>query len=175
MLFWITFQLHSCLLQYSFLFIFHLLLFPKLLKHKIKCNKISIPIKSNLGKKKKFFFLSVIWILMNWSFPGPSLWCLQKHQNIRLVNNIISVAWRCLILQYIQKLQHRIPQWTFAWFYSFFLILFLNLFCISHSAPLVSLPPCLMHSLIHQNSFPVLTYSPFPKGILWTPFSLPMT
>lgn len=85
-------------------------------KHKIKCNKISIPIKSNLKK----LFLYGIWILMNWGLPGPSLWCFQKHQKIRLVINIISAAWRCLLLHHIQKMQHRIPLWTLPWFYSFF-------------------------------------------------------
>lgn len=85
-------------------------------KHEIKSNKISIPIKP---KQKKKFFLSGI--LMNWSLLGPSLWCFQKHQKIRLVINIISVAWRCLILQHIQKMQHRIPQWPLPCFHSFFL------------------------------------------------------
>lgn len=130
-------------------------------KHKIKSNKISIPIKP---KQKKEFFLSGI--LMNWSLLGPSLWCFQKHQKIRLVINIISVAWRCLILQHIQKMQHRIPQWLCLVFIPSFKILFSNLICISHSKPFASLPHCTILSLIHQKSFLVLTYSPFLKGIV---------
>lgn len=116
MLFWITSQLHSCLLQNSYFLPFPTSFSQSPRKHKIKYNKISIPIKSNFKK----FFLYGIWILMNWGLPGPSLWCFQKHQKIRLVINIISVAWRCLIRHHIQKMQHRIPLWTLPCFYSFF-------------------------------------------------------
>lgn len=114
-------------------------------KHKIKCNKISVPIKPNKNK----FFLSGIWILMNWGLLGPLLWCFQKHQKIRLVINIISVAWRYLILQHTQKMQHRIPQWTLPCFYSFFFnFVFKSVLHFSFQATCLS--PTLPHSLINS-------------------------
>lgn len=85
---------------------------------------------------------------MNWGLLGPLLWCFQKHQKIKLVINIISVAWRCLILQHTQKMQHRIPQWALPCFYSFFFnFVFKSVLHFSFQATWLS--PTLPHSLIN--------------------------
>lgn len=159
MLFWIAFQLHSCLLQNSCLFFFYLLLPLPKAPGNIKLRVIKYQYLLNQSKKKKMFFLSGM--LMNWSLLGPSLWCFQKHQKIRLVINIISAAWRCLILQHIQKMQHTIPQWPLPCFYSFFLnVVFKSDLHFSFQA--ICLSPILPHPLINSEPEEISSADLFP-------------
>lgn len=115
-----------------------------------------------LTKPKKKFFLSGI--LMNWNLLGPSLWCFQKHQKIRLVINIISAAWSCLILQHIQKMQHTIPRWPLPCFYSFFFN-FVFKPDLHFSFQAICLSPTLPHPLINSpEELSSADLFPLPEG-----------
>lgn len=143
------------------LFFFYLLPpFPKA-PGNMKLRVIKYPYLLNQSKKKKFFLSG---ILMNWSLLGPSLWCFQKHQKIRLVINIISVAWRCLILQHIQKMQHRIPQWPLPCFHSFFLN-FVFKSDLHFSFQAICFSPTLPHPLINSpKELSSADLFPLPEG-----------